>query len=110
VVSVDPQEPLADDHPEPEEERQRGPARVPRQLLRQVDVRVLEHVRGVDPPLQPAVEPEPDHAPESGAILREELGQDLLVPVGGAPDQVIDVSGIGVHRKISRREDRATAS
>ena len=61
---------LGDDQPEPEEERHRAFARIVGDAAGGVEEGFLEDVVGVDPPLEPAVEPDPNHPPEPVAMLR----------------------------------------
>ena len=68
VLAMDPHHPLTGHQPQPEEERHLALGQVVRQLLGDVEIRLLEHVGGIDPPLQPAIEPQPHHLPQPLAI------------------------------------------
>jgi hypothetical protein len=50
-------EPLAGEVTQPEEERHRRVPPVIGQPVAGLDHRLLDHIRGVDPPLEPAIEP-----------------------------------------------------
>ena len=66
---------------EPEERRHRPIlGRVFGQPARSVDERLLEHVVGVDPALQPPVEPQLHHPAEPRPLHDEELPQRLRSP------------------------------
>jgi hypothetical protein len=75
VVPVQYQQLLPDDEPQPEVERHGRVTAivvVPRPRL---DERILDHIRGVDAPLQPAIEPQLHHANQPLAVQREFAGQ-----------------------------------
>ena len=80
VLAMDPHQPLPGHQPQPEEERHLALGQVSGQLLGDVEIRLLEHVGGVDPPLEPAVEPQPHHLPQPFAVAAEQLGQRRLSP------------------------------
>lgn len=56
--------PVPGQQPQPEEERDPRVADVVGELVDGVDVRLLQHVRRVDPAGQPGVEPQRDHPPQ----------------------------------------------
>ncbi len=76
-----------------------------------LEVGVLEHVGGVDPPLQPPVKAEPDHPAQALTVAGEQLGQSPLVSPLDADEQVViipwvlDVHDVS-HFKITRRRFR----
>jgi DNA-binding CsgD family transcriptional regulator len=53
-----------------------------------LQVRFLEHVRRVDPPLQPAVEAELHHPPQPWAVAGEDVAQRVRVAGGGPAEGV----------------------
>jgi len=63
VLAMNPHQPLPGHQPQPEEERHFALAQVVRELGSDVEIGFLEHVRGINPPLKPAVQPQPDHLP-----------------------------------------------
>ena len=67
------------------------------ELLGQVDIRLLKNVGGVDPPLEAAVEPEPDHLPEPLPVAVEELGQGGFLAPRGAVYQIIKDAIVNGH-------------
>ena len=91
MLAMDPHQPLPGHQPQPEEERHLALGQVMRQLLGDVEIRLLEHVGGIDPPLEPAVEPQPHHLPQPFAVAAEQLGQRGLVALAGAVDQPLVV-------------------
>ena len=78
-------EPHARDPAEPEEEGHLGPCGVFGESRGGVEVRLLDHVGGVDPPLEAAVEPQCDHPAEPGAVGIEQVRPGLPVAFGGPP-------------------------
>ena len=87
VVAMDVGEPLAGDQPQPEVERhRRRVAGVLGEPPADVEIRVLEHVRGVDPAREPAIQPQADHLPQPIARAVEQRGQRRLVALQGAPE------------------------
>jgi hypothetical protein len=52
------------------------------------EIRVLEHVRRIEAPLQAPIEAQPDHPPQSLAVPGEQLGHGLLVAAIEAVKQV----------------------
>ena len=91
------QQPLAGDVPQPEEERHRRILAILGQPPAGLQHRVLDDVRGVDPPLEPAVEAQRDHAPQAVAMPGQQLAPRLLVTLERAVDQALrlDVTGFG---------------
>jgi hypothetical protein len=85
VVAVQPRQLLADDQPQPEEERQPGGAEVLAQPLDHLDVGVLDHLGGVEAALEPRVEAQLHQAAQAGAVAGEERlpGPGLLEQGGG---------------------------
>ena len=86
------QQPLAGQEPEPEEERHRRVLEVLRQPPGGVEVGLLDHVGGVDPALEAAVEPQGDHPPQPVAVPRQQLRPGPLVAPRGLLDQAVDVA------------------
>jgi hypothetical protein len=100
VVAMDVGQPLAGDQPEPEVEGHRR--RVPGVLgdpLADDEIRLLEHIGGIDPAREPAVEPQADHPAEPLAMAVEERGQRRLIAGQGAAEEKIRV----VARRIGHR-------
>ena len=89
VLAVDPQQPLAGHQPEPEEEGHRRLAVEVWQLLGEVDVRLLEHVRRVHPALETPVHPEVDHLAQPRLVAVEQVRQRPLIPAGRASRRAI---------------------
>jgi hypothetical protein len=75
VLPVQDDQPLPRQEPQPEERRHRRRGEVLGLPPVDVEERLLEHVRGVDPPLEAAVHPEPDHPPQPAAVPAEELDE-----------------------------------
>ena len=71
-----------------------------------VEVRLLEDVGRVDAPLQPAVEAQPHHLPQSPAVAGEQLRQRRLVSPHGLLHQGTHVVGHGMHPLLSYRDIR----
>ncbi len=57
-----------------------------------VEVPLLDHVRGVDAPLEPGVEAQRHHPPQPAAVPLEQLDDRGLVAGGGARDKIGDLS------------------
>ena len=91
------QQPLAGDVPQPEEERHLRVLAIFGQAAAGFQHRVLDDVRGVDPPLEAAVEAHRDHAPQAVAMPGQQLAPRLLVAPDGAVDQApcLDFAGFG---------------
>ena len=94
VAPVQLQQLVARDAPQPEEERHRGLPEVVVQVLRRGQVDLLEDVLGRDPPLQPRVEPEGDHAAQPALVPRQQGPQTLAIPDGGPPQQPVRLARI----------------
>ena len=76
-------ESLTDQEPEPEEERHVGLSRVVGQPPGGIEVRLLEDVGGIDPPLEASIEPQGNHAAQPGAAaIEERLPRELVAPRG----------------------------
>ena len=89
------QQPLAGQKPQPEEERHRRVLPVLGQAVAGLEHRLLDDVRGIDPPLEPAVQAQRDHAPQAVAIPGQQLAPRRLVALDCAVDQALrlDVAG-----------------
>ena len=84
--------PLADQEAQPDVERHR---RIPDELLEpphRVEVALLDHVRGVDAPPEPWVQPQRHHPAQPGAIALEQLDDRGPVARGGSCDKSGDLS------------------
>ena len=94
VMTVQCQKPLAGEEAEPGQEWRASTAGrgISRPHGRAFEVDVLEHVGGVDAPLQPPVEAEPDHPPQPLPMPREQFRSGPLVPAFEAEEQVVIVS------------------
>jgi hypothetical protein len=97
VVPVDVGQLLARQPPQPEEEGQRRVLDILREAPAEFQERLLQDVVGIDPPREPAVETQADHAPQPLPMPAEELGQGVLVARAGAADQVVHLAGIAGH-------------
>jgi hypothetical protein len=87
------QDPLADQEPEPEDEGHRPRlAGVLGQASGGIEERLLDHVGGVDPALQPRVEPQDGHLAQPGPVPLQELPPELLVSVSSPLDQAGDLA------------------
>ena len=75
VAAVLLQQPLAGEEPQPEEERHRRVVEVLRQPADRIEHRLLDDVGGVDPPLEPPVQPQGDHAAQAVAMPGQQLAQ-----------------------------------
>ena len=62
-----------------------------------LQVGLLEHVGGVDPAREPAVEAEADHPPQPLAVAVEQLGQGRLVAGASAGQEVVGLARIAGH-------------
>ena len=80
-------QPLADDQPQPQEQRQLRVGQVVGELGDGVHERVLEDVGRVDPALEPAVEPGIDHPPQPGAVPDQRLAGGRSVACRRSLDQ-----------------------
>jgi hypothetical protein len=86
---------LAGEEPEPEEERHRGVLVVFRQPPGRIETRLLNDIGRGDPPLQPPVEAQCDHATQPLAIPAQELPESPLVPAQGLFDQRRRIAPVG---------------
>jgi hypothetical protein len=91
-------EPLHGQETQPEKRRHSRIGRVLRQAARSIQERLLEHVLGIDPPLQAAVEPQPNHPAEPFAVPGEELPERMMISCVDAARQ--DVVGVCVVRHV----------
>jgi hypothetical protein len=73
MLAVQRRKPLAGEVPEPEERRHPGVGEVLGLPLVDVEERLLEDVRGIDPPLEAPVQPQSDHPTQPVVVLAEEL-------------------------------------
>ena len=69
---------LAGEKSQPQEERHRRIAEVC-QSGRGFQIRLLDHVRRIDAPLQPAIEPQRNHAPQPVLVLCQQRSENLPV-------------------------------
>ena len=70
---------LADDQAKPDEERRRVLATEVLDPPRGVEIGLLEHVVGIDPADQAAIQPDSGHPPEPVPMPREQLGQGTRI-------------------------------
>jgi hypothetical protein len=96
-MAVQDQQPLAGEETQPQEERHRWLAHVLRQSSPGFQVRLLENVGGVDPPLQPLVEAQGHHAPQPIGVPREQLAPPPGVSRGRQPEEVIRLARVLCH-------------
>jgi hypothetical protein len=94
VAAVQERQALADDEPQPEEEGEVGFAAVLRQAGHGLDVGVLDHVGGIDPALEPAVQTQGDHPPQPVAVAVEQGPPRLRVTRCGTAEQPAHLAGI----------------
>jgi hypothetical protein len=88
VFSVQGHEPLIRDPAQPEEHRHRGACQVVPAPPGNVKVRLLQHVRRVEPPLEPAIQPQLHHPLQPVAMARKQLQQRGLVPALDSLEQL----------------------
>src|SRR4029077_2140133 len=81
-------QPPADVQPHPEQGRQLGVGAAGLEITGQVEVGLLEDVRGIEARPQSGVHAELDHAPQPLAIAMEQLAQRLTVAGAEPVDQV----------------------
>jgi hypothetical protein len=98
VVPVQPQQPLPDDEPQPQKQRELRVAQVLLQALGHLDVGLLDHVRGVQPGLQAGIEAHLHHAAQAIAMPGEQGVQGRAVPCPGTLDQVHGLGRVVVHQ------------
>ena len=86
--------PLTDQETEPDVERHGGVGGMNSSSRRSASmIPLLDHVRGVDAPLEPRVQTRRHHPPEPGAVTLEQFGDGVPVARGGAGDEVGDLTG-----------------
>ena len=78
---------LADNHPEPDEHPVRCILDDVRDAPLGVEIRLLQHVIGIDAAAQPRVDPEIDDPPQPVAMCGEHGGERIAVAVQHAVDQ-----------------------
>ena len=94
VLPVQAHQALPGGEPQPQVERHLRLRLVGRQLLGDIEIGLLQDVGRIEPPLQAAVQTQPDHCAKSLAITAKQLGQRRGITGGGAVDQrVVSVSG-----------------
>jgi hypothetical protein len=79
---------LADDQSQPDEAGVRGIGQEMTDPLRGAQVRLLQNVIGIDPSVQPVIQPKVDRPPQSLPVPIKQLGQRLLVTLHNAVDQL----------------------
>ena len=79
--------------PQPEQRGELGVGQVGVEVAGDVEERLLEDVRRVEPGPQPRVDAQLHHAPEPIAVLVEELRQRLAVAAAKPVDRVDRVAG-----------------
>jgi hypothetical protein len=62
-----------------------------------LDVSLLDHIRRVDPRLQPAIEAQINHAPQARPMPGKKLVQSLLIPGPGLFQKASRLRGVVVH-------------
>ena len=80
-------DPLADQKTEPDVE---GNRRVPNEFLKPpdgVEIAFLDHVRRIDAPSQPRIQPQYHHPAKPGSVVDEQLDDGGPIPRGGAGDK-----------------------
>ena len=90
-------QPLAHDQPQPEEGRQLRAPEVAVQAGRGVEERVLEHVGGVEPALEPRVHAQLDHPAQAIPVALEQVRQRLAVAAAEPLDELLGVARIIRH-------------
>src|SRR5262249_10274212 len=102
-------EPPADVQSHPEQGRQLGVGAVGLEIAGQVEVGLLEDVRGIEARPQSGVHAELDHAPQPLAIAMKQLGQRLGGAGAEPVDQVRHLVGSLVHERAPTPYLRAEA-
>jgi hypothetical protein len=97
VAAMQNQQSLAGEPAQPEECGHRRVSQVFPRTPDHIDACLLEHIRRVEPPLEPAVEPEPDHSLEPLAMAREELQECGLVAALDPVLQLDQSAGLAGH-------------
>ncbi len=59
-----------------------------------LDLGVLQHVGGIDPPLETAIEAQGDHPPQPVAVTVEEAAPGIRVAGRGPGEQPVHLAGI----------------
>jgi len=90
---------LAGEEPEPQKERHRWITQVLGQSRRGFQIGLLDNVRRVDPPLQPSIHPQRNHAPEPISVPYEEGPQSPRITAGRLLEQLIGRIRVAGHRK-----------
>jgi hypothetical protein len=98
VVPVQPRQPLPDDEPQPQKQRELRIAQVLLQALGHLDVGLLDHVRGVQARLEAGIEAYLHHAAQPVAVPGEQRVQGLAVSCPGTLDQVHGLGRVVVHQ------------
>src|SRR5262249_7883365 len=94
-------QPLGHNQPQPEKRWQVLAPEIALQASGGVEKPVLEHVRGVEPALDPRVHAKLDHSVETVPITLEQVRQRLAVAGAQPLDEVAGVGCVGWHEKIS---------
>jgi hypothetical protein len=89
VVTMDSKQPLTHDKPEPQEKRQLRPEPRFSDLPRQIEISVLNHIRRVDPALQPGIQAESNHLAETRPMALEQLRKRTFLPGGRSLDEIM---------------------
>ena len=97
VLAMQRRQPPADVQPQPEQRGELGVGQVGVEVAGDVEERLLDDVRRVEPGPQPRVQPQLDHPPEPLAILVEERRQRLAVAAAEPLDRVSRFAGRLVH-------------
>ena len=90
---------LRGEESEPQKERRCRIAQVLGQSNRSFQVRFLDDVRRVDPPLQSAIHPERNHAPKPIFVPYEQGPEGPRITAGRLLEQVIGRIRVAGHRK-----------
>ena len=97
VAAVDQRQAIADHQAKQQEDRQPGIVEIALHPLRQVEEALLKHVGGIDPPPEPFVDAELDHAMQAIAMPLEQVGQGLAIPGADPLEQTDRFTGRVVH-------------
>ena len=101
VAPVADRQPLAHDQPQPEERRQLRALEVAVQAGGGVEERVLEHVGGVDPALEPRIHAQLDHPVQPIPVALEQVRQRLAVAAAKPLDEMEGIARIVRHESPS---------
>ena len=94
------EKPSADDQAQPEKQRVGWLLQVFVQPDDDLDVSLLDHVRCVDPRLQPAIERQLNHAPQARPMpAKQSAAQSLLVPGTGLFQNARGLGRVVVHER-----------